>query len=58
MVKVEILNDFLVEATSELYTKGWTGEISDALAKRHGKNGTGFVKIIEPKKAEKTKTDK
>lgn len=44
MVNVEILTSFKVEATSSVYCKGWVGEISDELAKRHGEEGTGFVK--------------
>ena len=53
MVNVEVLSDFFVEATKSHYVKGWKGEVSDALAKRHGKNGTGFIKVIEPEKKDK-----
>lgn len=46
MKNVEILNDFLVAATGELYIKGYVGEVNDELAKRHGKDGTGCLKVL------------
>lgn len=46
MVNVEVLSDFFVVATSSHYVKGWKGEVSDQLAKRHGPNGTGFLKDL------------
>jgi hypothetical protein len=47
MVKVEVLNDFLVEATGELYIQGYQGEVSNSLAARHGIDGTGFMKAVD-----------
>ncbi|WP_285011197.1 hypothetical protein [Pedobacter faecalis] len=46
MVKVEVVSDFLVEATSSYYAAGWKGEVSNALAQRHGPEGTGFLKLL------------
>lgn len=46
MVKVEVVSDFFVEATSSHYLKGWKGEVSNELAKRHGPEGTGFLKDL------------
>lgn len=46
MKNVEILSDFFVEATKSHYAKGWVGEVSDVLAKRHDDSGTGFLKVL------------
>jgi hypothetical protein len=56
MVKVEVMSDFLVAATGSLYIKGWKGEVSNQLAERHGKNGTGYLKALA-KNAELTPRD-
>ena len=53
MVKVEVLSDFFVEATSAHYMTGWKGEVSNELAHRHGKDGTGFLGEL-PEDAELT----
>ena len=51
MVKVEVVSDFFVEATSSHYVTGWKGEVSNELANRHGSEGTGFLKEL-PEDAE------
>ncbi|WP_084286746.1 hypothetical protein [Pedobacter nyackensis] len=60
MVRVRILIDFMVSASSSMYVKGWEGEVSNELADRHGPEGTGFLELIadvkpktEPKKDNK-----
>ncbi|MEJ2905093.1 hypothetical protein WAE58_21790 [Pedobacter panaciterrae] len=53
MVKVEVLSDLLVEATSSHYITGWKGEVSNELASRHGSEGTGIFKEL-PEDAELT----
>lgn len=40
---VKILKPFSVAATNTHYAKGVVVEVSDQLAKRHGKEGTGFL---------------
>lgn len=46
MVNVEVVCDFFVEATSSHYVTGYKGEVSNELAKRHGSDGTGFLKEL------------
>lgn len=47
MEKVKVNNDVFVEATGTLYKAGTEHEVSDALAKRHGKNGTGYMELVK-----------
>lgn len=46
---VKILEAFHVAKTGVTYTKGQEVEVSDELAKRHGKDGTGFLEPIKTK---------
>lgn len=57
MVKVRILNDFMVAASSEVYMKGWEGEVSERIAERHGSKGTGFLKAIKSSDEAKSSAD-
>jgi hypothetical protein len=65
MVNVEIISDFFVAATSSHYFKGWIGEVSNEIAERHGKEGTGMLELsdkpstpIEPKVIKPAKKDR
>ena len=53
MVKVKVITPFFAEQTSTHYLIDAEVEIPDDLAERHGKNGTGFIKVIEPEKKDK-----
>lgn len=50
MKLVKVLVGFRVKHTNTTYTKGQEVEVSDELAKRHGKDGTGFLEISKPTK--------
>ena len=53
MVKVKVITPFFAEQTSTHYLIDAEVEIPEDLAERHGKNGTGFIKVIEPEKKDK-----
>lgn len=48
MIRVKVIGDFFVEATSSHFMTGWVGEVSDEIAKRHGKSGTGLLEEVKP----------
>jgi hypothetical protein len=50
MKQVKVLVGFHVAKTNTTYTKGQEVEVSDELANRHGKDGTGFIEVSKPKK--------
>lgn len=47
MQKVKVVTEFYVAATETLYKKDSEVEVSDALAKKHGDKGTGFLKVVK-----------
>lgn len=47
MKLVKVLETFLVSSTGVTYTKGQEVEVSEDLAKRHGKDGTGFLQLVK-----------
>ena len=49
MKLVKVLETFSVTKTGVTYTKDEEVEVSEELAKRHGKDGTGFLQPIKVK---------
>jgi len=58
MVKVKFLEALFAEQTNTHYLKGAEVEVPADLAKRHGKEGTGILKIIEDVPDKAVKLDK
>jgi hypothetical protein len=58
MVKVKFLEALFAEQTKTHYLKGAEVEVPEDLAKRHGKEGTGLLEIINESEEQPIKAGK
>lgn len=53
MLKVKIITPFFAEQTKTHYLKDAEVDVPNDLAERHGKDGTGFIKVLPEQEAPK-----